>query len=65
MSGWETFDWLCHAADLEASIAALPDQQLYDLRECLENLAPEKGVPAMIEGLATLEAAKRWQGGGQ
>jgi hypothetical protein len=63
MSGWETFDMLCRATNLKDSVEALSDQRLSDLRECLAMLKPTNGVPAMMSLVATLEAAKRWQGG--
>jgi hypothetical protein len=65
MSGWETFDRLCRSMNLEADIKALKDQPLHDLRETLDRVQPDSGVPALIDGLATLEAACRWQGGGR
>jgi hypothetical protein len=63
MSGWQTFDRLCRESNLQEAVEALPDQQLHDLRECLSNLGPVSGVPAMMQLLATIEAASRWQGG--
>jgi len=51
--------------NLEADIKALKDQPLHDLRETLDRVQPDSGVPALIDGLATLEAACRWQGGGR
>lgn len=63
MTGWETFDLLCREPDLKEAIKDLPDQRLHDLRECLAKLNPSNGVPAMMNLVATVEAARRWQGG--
>jgi hypothetical protein len=65
MSGWETYERLCRVNDIEVNIKALPDQQLHDLRETLRKISPTGGIPAVIAAVATIEAADRWQGGGQ
>jgi hypothetical protein len=56
----------CEATDPEAYLMTLPDAELRELREMLADGDITSGVPALIDGLCTIVAARRWQeGGGQ
>lgn len=64
MRAWQIYDRLCRSEELESDLQGLSPAELRELRKLLIKLDPETGVPALIAGLATLEAARRFQEGG-
>jgi len=64
MKAWQIYDRLCRSEDLEGDLQSLKAGELRELRKMLIKLDPESGVPNLITGLATAEAARRFQEGG-
>jgi hypothetical protein len=64
VKAWQIYDRLCRSEELEGDLQGLTAQELRELRKLLIKLDPNSGVPNLIAGLATAEAARRFQEGG-